>query len=105
MSGSKSQARQDLKLARKGGSRAKQWQVSMSSYLEWPAHRCGKQQQGDALLYDEVSENVYKSIVQDRLQRDDFVEDDGVDGYNDDGMDVFEGGANDSEEEKVVKRE
>lgn len=56
-------------------------------------------------MYDEVSENVYKSIVQDRLQRDDFVEDDGVDGYNDDGMDVFEGGANDSEEEKVVKRE
>jgi DNA polymerase alpha subunit A len=69
------------------------------------ANGADKQQAGDASLYDEVSENVYKSIVQDRLQRDDFVEDDGVDGYNDDGMDIFEGEVHESEEERETKRE
>jgi len=50
-------------------------------------------------LYTEVSEKVYKTIVRDRLQRDDFVEDDGVDGYADDGMDDFGEPMQESEEE------
>ena len=37
-------------------------------------------------MYDEVDEDKYKSIVRGRLQRDDFVVDDGVDGYMDNGM-------------------
>ncbi len=41
-------------------------------------------------IYDEVSEDKYKKIVKSRLQRDDFVVDDGVGGYNDNGMDDFE---------------
>ncbi len=50
-------------------------------------------------MYTEVSEKVYKTIVRDRLQRDDFVEDDGVDGYADDGMDDFGEPMQESEEE------
>jgi DNA polymerase alpha subunit A len=41
-------------------------------------------------LYDEVDEEEYKSFVQSRLDQDDFVEDDGVGGYVDNGMDVFD---------------
>lgn len=41
-------------------------------------------------LYDEVSEEQYKSIVRGRLAKDDFVVDDGVGGYMDNGMDDFE---------------
>jgi DNA polymerase alpha subunit A len=37
-------------------------------------------------LYDEVDEEKYKSIVRGRLQQDDFVVNDGVDGYMDNGM-------------------
>jgi DNA polymerase alpha subunit A len=40
-------------------------------------------------LYDEVTEDQYKSIVRGRLQKDDFVVDDGVTGYMDNGMDDF----------------
>ncbi|KAJ3888202.1 DNA polymerase family B-domain-containing protein [Lentinula edodes] len=57
-----------LKLARQGGRR---------EYKE----------EEDVTIYDEVSEEAYKRIVKGRLQRDDFVEDDGVDGYADNGMD------------------
>ncbi|KAJ6624905.1 DNA polymerase alpha catalytic subunit [Mycena sp. CBHHK59/15] len=49
-------------------------------------------------LYDEVTEDQYKSIVRGRLQRDDFVEDDGVGGYVDNGMDDW-GGADEEEPE------
>ena len=44
----------------------------------------------DVELYDEVSEEQYKSIVRGRLAKDDFVVDDGVGGYMDNGMDDFE---------------
>ncbi|GJJ15609.1 hypothetical protein Clacol_009887 [Clathrus columnatus] len=41
----------------------------------------------DTRLYDEVSEEQYKDVVRGRLQRDDFVIDDGIQGYTDNGMD------------------
>ena len=41
-------------------------------------------------LYDEVSEEQYKRIVKGRLAKDDFVVDDGVGGYNDNGMDDWD---------------
>jgi len=53
-------------------------------------------------LYDEVDEEQYISIVKNRLDQDDFVEDDGVGGYVDNGMDVFDEEENHSEED--VKR-
>ena len=43
-----------------------------------------------AELYDEVSEEQYKRIVKGRLAKDDFVVDDGVGGYNDNGMDDWD---------------
>ncbi|KAJ4470185.1 DNA polymerase family B-domain-containing protein [Lentinula aciculospora] len=46
----------------------------------------------DVTIYDEVSEEAYRKIVKGRLQRDDFVQDDGVDGYADNGMDDWSGG-------------
>ncbi|KAF8585711.1 DNA polymerase alpha catalytic subunit [Ramaria rubella] len=61
----------DYKRAREGGGRS--WK---------PAQ--------DITLYDEVTEDQYKSIVKGRLQRDDFVVDDGIDGYADNGMDDWE---------------
>lgn len=54
-------------------------------------------------MYDEVEEEEYTSIVRDRLARDDFVEDDGVGGYVDHGMDVLDEEENHDEED--VKRE
>ena len=41
-------------------------------------------------MYDEVTEDQYKSVVAGRLAKDDFVVDDGVEGYMDNGMDDFE---------------
>ena len=45
------------------------------------------QQEEEEDLYDEVDEDQYKSIVRGRLQKDDFIVDDGVEGYADNGMD------------------
>jgi DNA polymerase alpha subunit A len=50
-------------------------------------------------LYDEVTEDQYKTIVGKRLARDDFIEDDDGSGYADNGMDVWERTRNDSEED------
>jgi len=61
----------ELKRAREGGGRS------------WV-------QEEDTDLYDEVSEEQYKRIVKGRLAKDDFVVDDGVDGYNDNGMDDWD---------------
>ena len=61
----------ELKRAREGGGRS------------WV-------QENDAKLYDEVSEEQYKRIVKGRLAKDDFVVDDGIDGYNDNGMDDWD---------------
>ena len=56
-------------------------------------------------MYDEVDEDQYKSIVKGRLQRDDFIVDDGVEGYADNGMDDWEnnGGVPESDEEVKPK--
>ncbi|CCA69546.1 related to POL1-DNA-directed DNA polymerase alpha, 180 KD subunit [Serendipita indica DSM 11827] len=77
----------NLRNARQGQSRAKQWKPK-----------------GDASIYDEVSERDYEAIVRGRLDQDDFVEDDGVDGYIDHGMDDFEGDMADSEDEREIKK-
>ncbi|KAH0836440.1 putative DNA polymerase alpha subunit [Lanmaoa asiatica] len=62
----------------------------------------------DVALYDEVTEDQYRSIVKGRLQRDDFVVDDGVSGYMDNGMDDWTGqddaDAEDDEEEDLRSR-
>ncbi|EIW79037.1 hypothetical protein CONPUDRAFT_126817 [Coniophora puteana RWD-64-598 SS2] len=54
----------------------------------------------DDTIYDEVNEDQYKKIVKGRLQKDDFVVDDGVDGYMDNGMDDWAGGEEDEEEDE-----
>ena len=61
----------ELKRAREGGARS------------WAPKE-------DTDLYDEVSEEQYKRIVKGRLAKDDFVVDDGVGGYNDNGMDDWD---------------
>lgn len=58
----------------------------------------------DVALYDEVTEDQYKSIVRGRLQEDDFVVDDGVSGYMDNGMDDWGHGDVDEEEEEEKSR-
>ena len=63
------------------------------------------QPQQDVDLYDEVNEDDYKRIVKGRLQKDDFIEDDGVDGYMDNGMDDWgQGDEYASEEETKSKK-
>ncbi|SJL03302.1 related to POL1-DNA-directed DNA polymerase alpha, 180 KD subunit [Armillaria ostoyae] len=83
---SKLEALAELKRARAGGSR--------------------KLKEEDVQIYDEVSEDQYNKIVKGRLQRDDFVVDDGVDGYMDNGMDDWaEAEAYDSDEDmELVKK-
>ncbi|TFK68725.1 hypothetical protein BDN72DRAFT_948057 [Pluteus cervinus] len=58
----------------------------------------------DVDLYDEVSEEQYKKIVKGRLQRDDFVVDDGVDGYMDNGMDDWMDEAKEESDDEGAKR-
>lgn len=53
-------------------------------------------------LYDLVDEDQVKLIVKGRLAQDDFVEDDGVDGYMDNGMDDWE--ENEYSDEEVAKK-
>ncbi|KAF5362489.1 hypothetical protein D9756_002711 [Leucocoprinus leucothites] len=55
----------------------------------------------DSTIYDEVTEDQYKSIVRGRLQKDDFVVDDGVQGYMDNGMDDWMDGDEEESEEEV----
>lgn len=62
------------------------------------------QDEEEADLYDVVTEDQYKSIVKGRLQKDDFVEDDGVDGYMDNGMDDWTGGGDSQDEEEEHNR-
>ena len=54
-------------------------------------------------MYDEVDEAKYISIVRNRLDQDDFVEDDGVGGYTDHGMDIFDEEENYSEDDAKRK--
>lgn len=60
----------------------------------------------DTKIYDEVTEEQYKDVVRGRLQRDDFILDDGVAGYADNGMDDWEEPQveYDSEEERKSKK-
>lgn len=51
-------------------------------------------------MYDEVDEDVYRSVVRGRLMEDDFIEEDeGVSGYADNGMDEWDRSASEDEEE------
>lgn len=64
-------------------------------------------QEEDAEIYDEVTEDQYKSVVQGRLAKDDFVIDDGVGDYVDNGMDDWgngSDGAQDDSEDEIMKR-
>jgi DNA polymerase alpha subunit A len=61
-------------------------------------------EEDDGVIYDEVSEEQYKQIVKGRLAKDDFVEDDGIAGYMDNGMDDW-GHESTDEEEEDEKRE
>jgi hypothetical protein len=66
-----------------------------------PLHSQGE----DAEIYDEVTEDQYKSVVKGRLAKDDFVVDDGVGDYLDNGMDDWENidAQNNSEDEQMYK--
>ncbi|BGP09423.1 DNA-directed DNA polymerase alpha catalytic subunit pol1 [Rhodotorula toruloides] len=61
-------------------------------------------------VYDEVEEDVYRSVVRGRLMEDDFIEeDDGVSGYADNGMDDWDRSASehddDDDDEKERRKE
>jgi DNA polymerase alpha subunit A len=57
-------------------------------------------------IYDEVTEDQYKSVVQGRLAKDDFVVDDGVGDYVDNGMDDWgnDSAREDSEDETTYRK-
>jgi hypothetical protein len=55
-------------------------------------------------IYEEVSEAEYRKIVKKRLDQDDFVVDDGVDGYADHGMDDWDREDSDREREETRRR-
>ena len=54
-------------------------------------------------MYDEVTEDQYRKVVSSRLGKDDFIEDDGIGGYNDNGMDDW-GQADEISDEEVLKK-
>lgn len=58
----------------------------------------------DVQLYDEVTEDQYKSIVKGRLQKTDFVVDDGAEGYMDNGMDDWEGEAMSEDDDFEIRQ-
>ncbi|KAI0947004.1 hypothetical protein AcV7_009558 [Taiwanofungus camphoratus] len=60
---------------------------------------------GDVRLYDEVTEDQYKSIVRGRLAKDDFVVDDGIQGYMDNGIDDFEEAEEYQEDDPDLRKE
>jgi DNA polymerase alpha subunit A len=62
-------------------------------------------QEAEVEIYDEVTEDQYKSIVKGRLQRDDFVVDDGAEGYVDNGMDDWVGGDEDVDRQNSDEEE
>lgn len=90
---------EELRRAREGGKRI--WKVSGMRRVSFPSIIwliLTFVQEEEVDLYDEVTEDQYKSIVRGRLQQDDFVVDDGVEGYMDNGMDDWMGGDNEDEE-------
>jgi len=84
---------------------------SVQPYTRWLAtltccqHFLLRFQGEEADIYDEVTEDQYKSVVRGRLAKDDFVVDDGVGGYLDNGMDDWENvdAKEDSEDEPMYK--
>ena len=93
------------KLAREGGKR--EWKARFGYLvLMCKLAKSFEQPEADVELYDEVDERQYAKIVKGRLQRDDFIEDDGVDGYADNGMDDWgEPEDNMSDEDVKPRRE
>ncbi|KAK7031479.1 DNA polymerase [Favolaschia claudopus] len=86
-------------------------QSKLDKLAEYKRARAGGRRvrkEEDVDIYDEVTEDQYRSIVRGRLQRDDFVEDDGVGGYVDDGHEEDWGGGDeedeDSEEDVPAKK-
>lgn len=75
------------------------------SIFSSPENTLTTRQEEDDTIYDEVTEDQYKSIVKGRLQRDDFVVDDGAGGYMDNGMDEWtDGNEDDSEGEEEIRK-
>jgi DNA polymerase alpha subunit A len=112
---SSSSARRDklaeLKAARAGGGRVKQWEVSSSptapnglpSFNKSGSHASPSISQSESSsrnLYDEVDEEDYKLVVKGRLAQDDFIEDDDGGGYADDGREDWGEAGRDSDEEE-----
>lgn len=62
-------------------------------------HSLADVQSTDAEIYDEVTDEQYRSIVGDRLENDDFIEDDDGSGYVDHGEDEW-GTREDSSEDE-----
>ncbi|KAJ7272585.1 DNA polymerase family B-domain-containing protein [Mycena haematopus] len=85
----------EYKRAREGGGRVRKVRDALLFLEE------------DVEIYDEVTEDQYRSIVRGRLQRDDFVEDDGIGGYVDNGQEEDWGGSDEEEldsDEDVPKK-
>lgn len=57
------------------------------------------EQPAESELYDEVTDDQYRSIVGTRLDQDDFVIDDDGSGYIDNGMDDWDGADQEDESE------
>ncbi|KAI0692497.1 hypothetical protein BC835DRAFT_1407020 [Cytidiella melzeri] len=72
--------------------RAKQEKLSKLAELRRVREGGGRNYklEDDGAIYDSVSEEQYKAIVRGRLAQDDFIVDDGVGGYTDNGMDDIE---------------
>ncbi len=87
----------EYRRVREQGGRSKQWKVSLEC-VPLIVLTLRQEEVVDA-LYDEVSEDEYRNVVKTRLDRDDFVVDDGVDGYADNGMDDWDVPSMDSDEE------
>jgi DNA polymerase alpha subunit A len=90
--GPKSDRLAALREAREKGGRLSQWKVSALVC-------CADVQGADSELYDEVTDEQYRSIVGSRLEQDDFIIDDDGSGYVDNGMDDWGGGEDEEESE------
>ncbi|WRT65216.1 uncharacterized protein IL334_002159 [Kwoniella shivajii] len=70
--------------------------------------RLGQWKPSESELYDEVTDDQYRSIVGERLEADDFIEDDDQGGYVDNGMDDWDGARDeddDSDDEDAFEGE
>ena len=91
------------KRAREGGTRV--FKVGFRFHVLQSRIHTTRQEEDDT-IYDEVTEDQYKSIVKGRLQRDDFVVDDEAGGYMDNGMDDWTDGNEEleSEDEEEIRK-